>query len=264
METGIAGRVAVVAAASSGLGLASALALAREGARVVIGSRDPARLAHAQGVIAERAGRAPHTFPLDVSDIESVAAFVPRVRREVGPVAILVTNSGGPPVKRFVECTRADWESAFRLLLLGATELIRGFLPDMRAARWGRIVCITSMAAKEPMDNLVLSNSLRAAVTALAKTLARELAPEGIRVNAIAPGYHETPALERLVQKLIDQGQAASEADARTTLRAEVPVGRFADPEAFGRAVAFLASEACDHLTGVNLVVDGGRTRSTF
>jgi 3-oxoacyl-[acyl-carrier protein] reductase len=215
-------------------------------------------------VIAGRAERAPHAFPLDVSDAESVAAFVARVRREVGPVAILVTNSGGPPAKRFVECTREDWESAFRLLLLGTTELVRGFLPDMLAAKWGRIVCITSIAAKEPVDNLVLSNSLRAAVTGLAKTLSRELAPEGIRVNTIAPGYHDTPALDRLARKLIDQGRAASEAQVRAAWSAEVPAGRLGDPEAFGRAVAFLASEACDHLTGVNLVVDGGRTRSTF
>ncbi len=264
MDLGIAGRRAVVAAGSSGLGLGAALALAREGAEVIIVSRNPDRLARAADRIAQDAGQRPHTFTVDLADRGSTDAVVHTIRTQVGPAEILVTNSGGPPAKRFEECSEDDWEDAFQLLLMSVVRLIHGFLPDMRRAGWGRIVCITSMAAKEPVENLVLSNSVRAAVTGLAKTLSKELAPEGILVNAVGPGFHATPALGRLVDKLIEQGKARSREEVVESWSRDVPLGRIGDPEAFGRVVAFLASNACDYLTGGNVLVDGGRSRSTF
>ena len=264
MDLGLADRRAVVTAASSGLGLGAALALAREGAAVIIGSRSKENLSNATERIARESGKTPRAFPIDLTDSESIAAFIDDVRNVVGHIDILVTNTGGPPAKRFEECGAGDWDDAYRLLLASVGALIRGFLPGMRESGWGRIVCITSMAAKEPVENLVLSNSLRAAVTGLAKTLCRELAPDGILVNTVGPGFHDTPALERLIDKLIAQGAAGSRGEVLDGWCRDVPLNRIGDPEAFGRLVAFLASDACDYLTGQNVLVDGGRSRGTF
>jgi len=264
MDLGISGRRAVVAAASSGLGLASARALAAEGADVVLLARDEGRLRAAAETIARESGRpAPETVSVDLSRAEAVTDAAEQIRR-TAPVDILVTNTGGPPAKTFLECTPQDWQSAFDTLVMGPVRLIQAFLPDMVARGWGRIVCITSIAAKEPVENLILSNALRAAVTGMAKSLSREVGSSGVLVNAIAPGFHDTPALARLVEKLIDQGRAESRSAAIRQWTDGVPLRRLGDAEAFGRAVAFLASNACDYLTGVSLPVDGGRARSSF
>lgn len=264
MDLGIEGRRAVVSAASSGLGKASALALSQEGARVTLLARDEMRLEKAAADIALATGTKPDVASVDLTDGGAVDAFVSRMNERGDPVSILVTNSGGPPAKLFLECTPEDWETAFRLLLLSTVRLIRGFLPGMLDQGWGRIVCVTSTAAKEPIDNLLLSNSLRAAVSGMAKTLSREVGAKGVLVNTIAPGFHDTPALDRLVKKMIDQGKATSREEVYAKWLSAVPTDRLGDPAGFGRAVAFLASDACDYLTGVNVAVDGGRTRGAF
>jgi 3-oxoacyl-[acyl-carrier protein] reductase len=264
MDLGIAGRRAVVSAGSSGLGRGAALALAQEGADVIIASRSQEHLEEARRDIHRLSGRTPHTFSLDLGRASEVDRFIAEVKRQHGPVDILITNTGGPPAKRFEECSPEDWQTAFQQLFMAPVRLIRGFLPDMRAARWGRIVCITSMAAKEPVENLVLSNSLRAAVTGMAKSLSREVGADGVLINCVGPGFHDTPALGRLVDKLIEQGKASSAEEVMASWASGTSVGRIGDPEAFGRIVALLASEACDYLTGVNLLIDGGRSRGTF
>ena len=264
MDLGIEGRRAVVSAASSGLGRASALALAAEGAEVTLIARDLGRLEAAAGDIEAATGRRPRTASVDLADGAAVDAFVSSANASGEPVSILVTNSGGPPAKVFLECEPEDWESAFRLLFMSTVRLIRGFLPGMIDGGWGRIVCVTSTAAKEPVENLMLSNSIRAAVTGMAKTLSREVGNKGVLINTLAPGFHDTPALDRLVTKLIDQGKAESREQVYGGWLSGVPVDRMGDPAAFGRAVAFFASNACDYLTGVNVPIDGGRTRATF
>ncbi len=263
MDLGIEGRRALVAAASSGLGLASAEALAAEGAAVVLLARDPGRLAAAADRIAEAAGRRPETHSVDVANGDALGAAIAAVEAG-GPVDILVTNSGGPPAKLFLETTPEDWQQAVDLMLMSTVRLVHGVLPGMLARGWGRIVCITSVAAKEPVENLVLSNAIRAGVTGLAKSLSREVGANGVLVNTIAPGFHDTPALDRLVAKLVEQGAVPDAEAAYEGWRRAVPVGRIGDTAAFGRMVAFLASDACDYLTGTNLPVDGGRTRATF
>jgi NAD(P)-dependent dehydrogenase (short-subunit alcohol dehydrogenase family) len=264
MDLGIQGRRAVVAAASSGLGLASARALTLEGADVTLLARDEARLRVAAEWIASETGQeAPATISVDLASSREVERAIHDILSG-GHVDILVTNTGGPPAKTFLECTDADWQQAFDALVMGTVRLVRSFLPGMIANGWGRIVCITSVAAKEPIENLVLSNSLRAAVTGMAKSLSREVGPHGVLVNTIAPGFHDTPALGRLIDKLLAQGKAATREEALKGWTDTVPVGKLGDARAFGRAVAFLASNACDYLTGVSLPVDGGRTRSTF
>lgn len=263
MDLGIAGKRALVTAASSGLGLGAARALAHEGCEVTLVARDLDRLNTAAKALDAETGRRPHVRVADLTDGDAIEQLVEEVSDD-DSIDILVTNTGGPPAKRFTECTTDDWMAAFEQLLLGPVRLIQGFLPDMLDRGWGRIVCITSTAAREPMDNLLLSNSLRAAVTGMAKTLSREVAAQGVRVNVAAPGLHATPAIDRLIAKRVDQGLDLDREAALAAMQAELPVGRLGDPDAFGRVVAFLASDVVDQLTGVNLPVDGGRTRGSF
>ena len=264
MDLGIRGRRAVVTASSSGLGRAAAMALAAEGARVIIVARDRDRLEQAAGDIEAATGERPLPYSVDLQDGAAVDRFASDVQAAEGPIDILVTNTGGPPARQFHECSPEDWENAFRLLLLSPIRLIRGFLPGMREGGWGRIVCVTSVSAKEPMENLILSTALRAGVAGMAKSLSREVAAEGVLVNTIAPGFHHTPALDRLVAKLVEQGKAASADEVFGRWQSAVPAGRIGDTDGFGRMVAFLASDACDYVTGTNVTVDGGRSQATF
>jgi 3-oxoacyl-[acyl-carrier protein] reductase len=263
MDLGIAGRRALITAASSGLGLGAARALAREGCEVTLVARDLDRLNTAANALKKETGRRPHVRVTDLTDGEAVDLLVEQVRDDES-IDILVTNTGGPPAKRFLECTLDDWTAAVDQLLLAPVRLIQGFLPDMIDRGWGRIVCITSTAAREPMDNLLLSNSLRAAVTGMAKTLSREVAAHGVRVNVAAPGLHATPAIDRLIRKRVEQGLDPDPESALAAMRSGLPVGQLGDPDAFGRVVAFLASDVVDQLTGVSLPVDGGRSRGSF
>lgn len=256
MNLGLEGRVALVCGASRGLGRAVAEELADEGAKLAVCSRDPERLAAAADGLGPDA--------LAVSADLAVAGEPTRVVEEAlarfGRLDVLVTNTGGPPAGSHDTLSLADWDDATALLLRSTVELVSAALPTMKAAGWGRILCITSVAVKQPVDNLILSNSLRAAVTGYAKTLSRELAGAGITVNTILPGYTAT-------ERVTDLNRANAEREGvdpsviQERLEASIPLGRLAEPHEFAALAAFLASERAGYVTGGAFAVDGGWLR---
>lgn len=259
MDLGLRDRVALVAAGSKGLGRAIALGLAAEGARVAICARGKDAL---DATVADltRTGAAAVGFVADVSRSEDVANVVASTEAALGPVDILVTNSGGPRSGTFDVLSPEDWDQATRVLLTSAVGLTRGVLPGMKARKWGRILNITSIAAKQPVDGLMLSNSLRAAVTAFARTLANEVAPHGVTVNNLLPGYTRT---DRVVD-LANQMAAAAGSTPQTVTgkwEAQIPMGRLGEPREFAALAAFLASERASYITGQSIAVDGGWIR---
>lgn len=258
MDFGIEGRVALVTGASAGLGLAAAEALAAEGARVAIASRSKDNIEKAAAQIHARTGRLVDPFVADVGDTAGLIDLVGRVRAALGPLAILVSNAGGPPAGRFEELTAATFEQAHRLTFLATVELCRLALPDMRAAGWGRIVVITSTAARQPIDGLLLSNSYRAGLTGFLKTLSREYGEHGITVNSVAPGYTQTERLAHLGDR-VAQEQGRTREQVYAAWAEATPLKRLGRPEEIGAAVAWLASEPAGFITGTQLVVDGGR-----
>ena len=256
MDLGLRDRVAIVAAGSKGLGRAIAEELAAEGARVVIAARGQAALDVACAAIRARGGRA-HGVVGDVSVAADVDRVVAEAGRVFGPVDILVTNSGGPPSGAFDRLTPQDWDAATRTLLTSAVGFARAVLPDMRARRWGRILNITSIAAKQPVDGLMLSNSLRAAVIGFARTLANEVAAEGITVNNLLPGYTRT---ERVVELAEERAAAEQTTPAAIAGRweQEIPMRRLGEPCELAALAAFLASDRASYITGQSIAVDGG------
>jgi 3-oxoacyl-[acyl-carrier protein] reductase len=242
MDLGIAGRRAAVAASSAGLGLASARALAAEGVRVALCSRDRARVEHAAASI----GGGAVGLVADVGTPEGAAGFVREAAEALGGVDILVTNAGGPPAGNVSSTPFERYQPALELNLLSVVAMCTEAVPAMRERRWGRVVAITSLAVRQPMPDLVLSNTARAGATGFLKTLAREVAADGVTVNSVQPGLHAT---DRLVQ--LHGGDVAGVA-------AGVPAGVVGDPADFGAVVAFLCSEQARFLTGAALPVDGG------
>ena len=250
------GKVALVTGASSGLGFASAKALARRGARVALASRGGDKLEQAR----ERLGSDAIAIPADVRDAAALTNLVGEVERRLGPVDILVANGGGPPSKPALELTEEDWQVAIPLALLFVPRLCRLVLPGMRERRWGRIVAINSVSTRQPIPGLALSNSLRPAVVGYLKTLSQEVAADGITVNAVLPGYTRTERQEEL----------ANAASARTGKSKEevvagwignTPIGRMAEPDEIGAMVGFLCSPEASYVTGQAIAVDGGYVR---
>lgn len=261
MDLGLKGRAAIVAAASKGLGFAVARELAREGAEVAICARTPADLERAAAEIEGAAGRAVFWEALDVTEPARVQSFVEAVERRFGRVDICVTNTGGPPAKTFLALSLEEWRAAVDQMLLSAVYFAREVLPRMRRRRWGRLITITSVAVKQPIDGLLLSNTIRAGVTGLARTLANEFGPDGITVNNVCPGYTRTQRLEELAETLARQAGVASEAILERW-SSQIPLRRVAHPEEFAAVVAFLASERASYITGASIPVDGGWARS--
>lgn len=254
-------RVALVAAGSRGIGRAAATALARDGCRVAICGRDRATLDEAARDITAETRAEILPIAADVSRQADAERFVEDAAAHFGGLDILVTNSGGPRSALFDALTDEDWRQAVDLLLMSVVTLTRRALPHLRARGGGRIVCVTSIAVKQPVPGLMLSNAVRAGVTGFAKTLAAELAPERITVNCVAPGYTRTARVVELADATAKrEGITAAEVDRRTL--AAVPMGRMGDPREVAEAVAFLASERASYITGQTLVVDGGCIRS--
>ncbi len=261
MDLGLKNRVAIVAAASKGLGKAVALELAQEGTEVAICARTQSDLQRAAGEIRERSGREVFSRAFDVSDPAAISKFVSAVDDHFGRIDICITNSGGPPSQPFRDITAAEWQSAVDLLLLSTVTFAREVLPRMQERSWGRFITITSSAVKQPVDGLLLSNSVRAAVTGLAKTLAIEYAPFGITVNNVCPGYTRTDRLDGLASSISARSGTKAQ-DVFTNWEKQIPAGRIGTPEEFAAVVAFLASERAGYVNGVSLAVDGGMVRS--
>jgi 3-oxoacyl-[acyl-carrier protein] reductase len=247
MDLGIDGRVAVVLGASRGIGRAVATELAAEGARVAVVARSTDRLE----AVAAEIGALPLVH--DNADLDAIPALVAEVAAELGPVDILVTNTGGPPPRPDpLTHPRNEWQLAHRTLVLAPLELIAAVMPGMRGRGWGRIVNIGSFTVREPVPNLTLSNTLRPAAFAAFKTVARVVAGSGVTVNSVLPGRIGTERQYELV---------GSRELAEESAQAEVPAGRLGTPEEIAAAVAFLCSERASYITGVGLLVDGGLSR---
>jgi len=255
MDLGLRGKAAVVTGASAGLGEAIALALAREGVSLALGARDAERLdAVAQQAKRLGAQRA-RGFALDLQDSDSIASMLEAARGFVGDADILVLNGGGPPPGRFSDVDLKDWDAVYRLLLRSMLQLTGSLVPHMRAKGWGRVVALTSTAVKQPIDTLVLSNAFRTALVAALRTLAVEVARDGVTVNCIATGRVDTARLRAIY------------GDDETKLRAtgsEVPIGRVATPDEFAPMAVFLCGEPARYVTGQTISVDGGLTRGLF
>lgn len=263
MDLGLKDKVALVAAASQGLGRAVAEELAAEGAALVLCARNPATLAETVAAIADASGAHVLAVPADVTDIDQITRVVQSANERFGRIDILVTNAGGPPAGRFDQLTREQWEEASRLTLFSAIELARQVLPGMKERGWGRILNITSIAVKQPVENLMLSNSLRAGLTGFARTLANEVAAHGITVNNILPGYTRTERLEELATMMAEK-QGISAAEFASKWEKEIPMGRLGEPREFAAVAAFLVSERASYVTGTSVQVDGGWIRSLF
>ena len=261
MDLGLKGKIALVAAASRGLGRAVAEALAAEGATLVLCSRKAETIQQTANEIAAATGADILALPCDVSQADEVARLVQSAVERFGRIDILVTNGGGPPAGPFDSLSADAWEAATRLTLFSAIELARHVLPGMKDRRWGRILNITSIAVKQPIDNLILSNSLRAAVTGFARTLANEVATFGITVNNIMPGYTRTERVEELAKMMADK-EGITPAEFVARWEKEIPMRRLGEPREFAALAAFLVSERASYITGTSIPVDGGWIRS--
>jgi 3-oxoacyl-[acyl-carrier protein] reductase len=249
VNLGIEGKVALVLGASRGIGRGIAAALAREGAGVAISSRSGDALEEAAGAIDGEV----RAFPADTNDLGRMRSLPGEVAAALGPVEILVTNTGGPPGGAALENPPEEWEEAFRSLVLAPRALIEAVLPGMRERGWGRIVNVSSSSIREPIPSLTLSNANRMAALGLLETLADEVAGDGITVNTVATGMFATERLSDLHGSL-DRAEAAA--------KERIPAGRLGRPEEYGDLVAFLCSERAAYLTGAVIPLDGGLLRS--
>jgi 3-oxoacyl-[acyl-carrier protein] reductase len=262
MDLGLKDKVAIVLAASKGLGRASAAALAAEGAAVAIGARNAQVLEETARHIQGETGSRVLAVPTDVTKPEDLEAMVVATVREFGHVDILVNNAGGPPPGTFETFGDAQWLASFELNLLSALRMIRLVLPHMRKRGAGRIINIVSTSVKQPIDGLLLSNAIRTGVVGMAKTLSIELAPDNITVNNVCPGRILTDRIRQLHQLREKLQRGISEEEALKEAARDIPMKRIGKPEELGALVAFLASQQAAYITGTTIQVDGGLTRS--
>jgi 3-oxoacyl-[acyl-carrier protein] reductase len=257
MDTGLTGKVAIVCAASEGLGRAAAETLAAEGCRLAICSRRQEAVDAVAADLQERFGSDVLAVQADLRQLNDITAFVDATVRRFGALDVLVTNVGGPKPGVFDTLTDRDWLDAVELLLMSVVRLTREALPHMRKRGGGRIIHITSIAVKQPVAGLMLSNSVRAAVVGFSKTLSRELARENITVNCVAPGYTRTQRVVKLNRATAErEGKPVEEVEQR--LVANIPVGRLGDPNELAGLICYLASDQAAYITGSVIQVDGG------
>ena len=257
MDLGLRGKVALVAASSKGLGRAVARELAAEGASLVLCARGEAALETARRDIVDETGADAIAVAADVSTTQGVEQVTRAALDRFGHVDILVINAGGPPAGTFDKHDWSAWQGAVDLTLRSAVELTRAVLPGMRDRRWGRIVAVNSIAAKQPVDNLMLSNSIRAAVTGFLRTLANEVAADGITVNTILPGYTRTERVTHLAEANARK-EGVDQKEILGRFEREIPMRRLGEPNEFGALAAFLCSERASYITAQSIAVDGG------
>jgi len=263
MDLGLKDRVAIVAASSQGLGKAVALGLAREGAKLAICSRSESNINRAAEEIRQETGVEVLARPVDVTGYEQVRRFISEANDRFGRVDICVTNAGGPPAKPFAETTVEDWRAEVDLNLMSTLYFVREVLPLMQKRKWGRVITITSSSVKQPVDNLVLSNSVRSAVSGLMKTLSNEYGKDNILVTNVCPGYTLTARLDELSGRLA-KAEGVDSAEIRQRWARQIPLGRLGRPEEFANMVVFLASERASYITGVSIAIDGGQVKGIY
>lgn len=260
MDLGLRGKVALVAAASKGLGRAIALELAAEGAHIAMCARGEEALVRARDEIVHATGADVLAITGDVAKFGDVSRITGAALDKFGRIDILVTNAGGPPSGTFESLRPEMWQQAFDLTLMSVINLTSAALPGMRQRKWGRVINVTSIAVKQPVEGLMLSNSIRSAVTGFARTLANEVARDGITVNNILPGYTRTERVDQLADAVASREGMTSDA-ARAKWEAQIPMGRLGEPEELAALAAFLASNRASFITGTSITVDGGWTR---
>ncbi len=257
MNLGLKGRSAVVAGSSQGLGRAIADALAAEGADLVINSRSREKLEEVKKEIVEATGARVEVAAHDLNDEQGAIDLIDAAHEAFGQVDILITNTGGPPAGMFEDHSAEVWREAIAQNFESVVNLVRAALPGMKGRRWGRIVNVTSISVKQPVEGLILSNAIRAGVTGFAKTISNEVGPYNVTVNNVLPGYTRT-------ERLIHLAEAVSERDGKTIEEvyegwaSEIPLGRLAEPPELGAVAAFLCSEQASYITGQSIAVDGG------
>ncbi|MCK4858412.1 MAG: SDR family oxidoreductase [candidate division Zixibacteria bacterium] len=261
MDLELTDKVALVAGGSSGIGRAIATVLSEEGCKVAILARTASNLKDTARQINTATGNMVISVKCDVTSKRQIESAVRKVTNKLGPIDILVCNAGGPPSGIFEQFGDGDWDIAYQLNLKSTIRLCMQVVPSMKERRWGRIINITSVAAQQPIDNLILSNTARAGVHGFTKTLANEIAPFGVTVNCICPGYTATERLQELAQQ-ISKSTGVSPKKVRAGWEKNIPAGRLAEPRELGYLAAYLASDKAGYLTGVAINLDGGFVKS--
>lgn len=263
MDLGLRGARVLVTAASGGLGAATALQFSREGAVVVINSRSLDKLQETAARINEETGNAVFTHAADVTAPNAAEKLINNAVTMMGGIDILITNAGGPPAGRFEDVDETNWRDALELTFISARNLIHHALPHLKQSQRASVLAITSISAKEPIDNLILSNAIRPAVIGMMKSLSREHGKDGIRFNSILPGITETERVDHLMNVRAESNDTTPEQE-RDKAATNIPLRRFGQPNEFANAAVFLSSPAASFITGVALLVDGGASHSTL